>query len=60
MIALKSAVRDIYNLLTALWTVSNTYAQVAGAQLCSNHMQHVRCLAHATCVQPDVKGQLNY
>ena len=34
--------------LTAPQTVSNTYAQVAGAQSCANHMQHIRYLSHAT------------
>ena len=29
MIALKGAIQDFYNLLTAPLTVSNTYAQVA-------------------------------
>ena len=38
-----------YNLLTALPTVSNTYAQVAWAQSCVNHMQHIEHLSHATC-----------
>ena len=31
------------NLLFAPRTVSNTYAQVAPAQLCANHVQHVSC-----------------
>ena len=31
MIALKGAIRDFYNFLTAPRTVSNTYAQVARA-----------------------------
>ena len=29
----------LYNLLTALWTISNAYAQVAQAQACANHVQ---------------------
>ena len=31
-----------YNLLTAPRTVSNTYAQVARAQSCTNHVQHIK------------------
>ena len=38
MITLKGAV---------LWTVSNTYTQVARAQSCGNHMQHIMCLSCA-------------
>ena len=30
-------------------TVSNTYAQVAQAQLCANHVQHIERLSSATC-----------
>ena len=41
IIALKGAIRDFYNLLTALGTVSNTYAQVARAQSRANHVQHI-------------------
>ena len=41
MMALKGVIRD---LLTASRTVSNTHAQAAKAQLCSNHMQHIRAL----------------
>ena len=37
-----------YNLLTAPRTVSNTYAQVARAQLCANHLQHIERLARAS------------
>ena len=37
-----------YNLLTALRTVSNTYAQVARAQLCANHVQHIERLSRAS------------
>ena len=29
-------------------TVSNTYAQVARAQLCANHVQHIERLSRAT------------
>ena len=49
IITLKGAIRDFYNLLTAPRTVSNMYAQVARAQLCANHVQHIECLSHATC-----------
>ena len=38
-----------YNLLTAPRTVSNTYAQVAQAQSCPNHVQHIERLSRATC-----------
>ena len=37
-----------YNLLTAPRTVSNTYAQVARAQLCANHVQHIERLSRAS------------
>ena len=37
-----------YNLLTAPRTVSNTYAQVARAQPCANHEQHIECLSRAS------------
>ena len=53
MITLKGAIRDFFfffnNLLTAPWTVSNTYAQVAWAQSCANHVQHIERLSRATC-----------
>ena len=52
IIALKGAVRDLYNLLTALRTVSNTHAQVAQVQSCANHVQHIKHLSHATCCVP--------
>ena len=56
------------NLLTALWTVPNTYAQVARAQSCANHVQHIEHLSHATCcvkslsyeVPHGTKAQLSY
>ena len=38
-----------YNLLTAPRTVFNMYAQVAQAQSCANHVQHIERLSHATC-----------
>ena len=37
-----------YNLLTAPRTVSNTYAQVARAQSCANHVQHIERLSRAS------------
>ena len=50
IIALKGAVRDLYNLLCAPLPVSNTYAQVARAQSCitcntssAYHVEHVVC-----------------
>ena len=40
---------------------SNMYAQVAQAQLCANHVQHIQRLSRATCsVLLDTKGQLYY
>ena len=38
VIALKGS-----NLLTAPRTVSSTHAQVARAQSCANHVQHIEC-----------------
>ena len=52
IIALKGANRDFYNLLTAPRTVSNTYAQVARAQSCANHVQHIERVSRATCSVP--------
>ena len=37
-----------YNLLTAPRTVSNTVAQVAWAQSCANHVQHIERLSRAS------------
>ena len=37
------------NLLTAPRTVSNAHAQVAQAQSCANHVQHIERLLRATC-----------
>ena len=37
-----------YSLLTALRTVSNTHAQVALAQSCANHVQHIKRLSRAS------------
>ena len=50
IIAFKGAIRDFYHLLTAPRTVSNTHAQVARAQSCANHVQHIERLSRATCV----------
>ena len=49
IIALQSAIRDCYNLLTAPRTVSNTYVQVARALSCANHVQHIGRLSRAKC-----------
>ena len=52
--------RFVYNLLAAPRTVSNTYAQVAKAQSCENHVQHIERLSRATCCVPlGTKGQLS-
>ena len=48
IIALKGAIRDFYNLLTAPRTVSNAYALVARAQSCANHVQHIERSSRAT------------
>ena len=48
-IALKYTIRDFYNLFTESQTVSNTYAQVARAHSCANHVQHIERLSRATC-----------
>ena len=45
----KSRFFFFYHLLTAPRTVSNTYAQVARAQSCANHVQHIQRLPRATC-----------
>ena len=50
IIAFKGAIRDFfYNLLPALRTAFNMYAQVMQAQSCTNHVQYIECLSHATC-----------
>ena len=57
MIALKSTTR---HLLSAPRTVFNTYVQVARAQSCTNHVQHIERLSRATCRVPrGTKGQLS-
>ena len=43
IIIFKGAVRDYF-------TVSNTYAQVAQAQSCENHVQHIERLSRASCL----------
>ena len=48
MIAFTGTPRDFYNLLTARRTASITYAQVALAQSCANHMQYIKCVLRAT------------
>ena len=60
IIALKGTISDLYNLLTALRTVSSAYAQMARAQSCANHVQHIERLSRATCSVPlGSKGQLS-
>ena len=57
IIALKSILRD---LLTAPQTVCNTHPQVAPAQSCANHVQHIERLSRTTRVPRGTKGQLSY
>ena len=52
ILTFKGAIRYFYNLLTAPRTVSNTYGQVARAQSCANHVQHIERLSRATCSVP--------
>ena len=55
----KALIEISYNLLTAPRTASNTCVQVARAQSCANHVQHIERLSPATCrVLRDTKGQL--
>ena len=51
-ITLKGTIGNVYNLLTAPRTVSNMHAQVAWAQSCANHMQHIWCSSCATSCVP--------
>ena len=44
----KALFEIFYNLLTAPRTVSNTYTQVARAQSCANHVQHIQRLSCAS------------
>ena len=61
IIALKGANRDFYNLLITPRTVFGMYAQVARAQPCANHVQHVERLSRVTCSVPlGTKKQLGY
>ena len=39
IMTLQGAIRFCYNVLTALRTISYTYAQVATAQSCANHVE---------------------
>ena len=49
IIAFKCAIRNfLHNLLTAPRTVSNMYAQVAWAQSCADHVQHIERLSRAS------------
>ena len=50
--AYKGAIRDCNGLLTALRTVYNSYGQVARAQSCANHVQHIERLSRATSRVP--------
>ena len=50
IIAFKGAFPDFYDLLNAPRTVSNTYAQVARARSCANHVQHIQRISRATRV----------
>ena len=59
MIALKRALQDFFYNLTASQTVSNTYAQLVGAQYYANHVQHIGSSSHATCVPRGTKRQLS-
>ena len=43
-----------------LQTLSNTYAQVARAQSCANHMEHIERLSRAAYVPHAMKWQLSY
>ena len=48
IIAFKGAIQDyFYILLAAPRTASKTYAQVATAQSCANHVQHIERLSRA-------------
>ena len=54
MIAFKGAIQD------CLQSPHCAYAQVAGAQSCANHMQHIERSARATCRVPrGTTGQLS-
>ena len=50
IIAFKGAIREFLQSPHCAANVSNTYAQVARAQQCANHVQHIERLSRATCV----------
>ena len=56
IIALKGAIRDLFTISSLRH--SNTYAQVANAQSCANHVQHIKHLSRVT--HRGTKGQLSY
>ena len=47
IIAFKGAIRDFLQSPHSARTVTNTHAQVAQAQSCANHVQHIDHLSHA-------------
>ena len=49
-----------YNLLIALRTVSYTHAQVARAQSCATHVQHIGRFSRVTCVPRGAKRRLSH
>ena len=54
MITLKGAIQDLIIItITSPWTVSNTYGQVAQAQSCANHVQHIERLSRASVMLHD-------
>ena len=62
IMALKRAIQDFRRSpLTVPRTVTNTYAQVARAQSCANHVQDIERFSRATCSEPlGTAGQLSY
>ena len=61
VIAWKGASRDSLESPHYAANVSNTYAQVARAQSCANHMQHIEHSSRVTCrVLHGMEGQLSY
>ena len=57
----KDANLVFFNIFTAPRTVANTYTQVARAQSCANHVQHIERLSRATCgVSLGTKEQLSH
>ena len=48
IIAFKGTIRDFLQSPHGAPTVSNTYAQVAQAQSCANHVQHIERLSCAS------------